>query len=364
MRERAWRGFSMVCALWLGANMGCDNGSRSNLTNMGGAPAATGGSGGTPPATTCTQSSECTDQVCAADGRCVDCVADMDCLANQHCDAERCIANGGDMGGSTGTGTAGSGGGSSGGGTACNGAQVVFVVQRSGAMFEQPEGDTKYWSMVQSAVAADDGALAPYAGKLGVGALFFVRLQYEEEMACPVVSSQTPSSADLLPLREAFTTNAAAYQSLADDDAKMDAPVPEAIAAAAALLTGTTKHLVLISTGVPDTCTTADTDCAVDPTIKALQDASQQGVTTHVIGLGDTDSLDEGEDDDGYGTFLTQLANAGAGRPVKISAAFDAGCDDAKATYGESNGDAQAYKAASAADVKSAVTAILQKLCP
>jgi hypothetical protein len=372
MRERALFGFSLGCALLFGASLGCDSGSKTNVSTTGGVPAATAGAGGTggaggsaAAATTCTQSAECTDQVCTVDGRCVDCISDADCLVNQHCDTERCIANGGDTGGSGGGGgTSGSGGSAT--GSACNSAQVLFVIQRSGAMFEEPDGDTNYWTMVQSAVAADDGAVAPYATRLDVGALFFVRLQYEEDMTCPVVSTQAPASAALMPLRTLFETNAAAYQSLADDDAKMDAPVPEAVSAAAALLTGTTKHLVLISTAVPDTCDEADTICAVDPAIKAVQDASAAGVTTHVIGLGNTGTLNNGGDENGYATYLAQLANAGAGKPVKKSPAFDDGCsdDDAKATYGESSGDAQAYRAESAADVKSAVTAILQKICP
>ncbi|RYZ08679.1 MAG: hypothetical protein EOO73_07445 [Myxococcales bacterium] len=240
------------------------------------------------------------------------------------------------------------------------------MIQRSGAMFEQPAEDASYWSMVQSAVAAEDGAVAPYASRLSVGALFFVRLQYEEDMACPVVSSQSPASSALMPLRTLFETNATAYESLADESAKMDAPVPEAISAAAALLTGSAKHLVLISTGVPDTCEDADTICAVDPAIKAVQDASAAGVTTHVIGLGDAGGLNLGGDDDGYGTYLAQLANAGAGKPVKKSPAFEDSCsdEDAKATYAETVGDAQAHRAESAADVKSAVSAILQKICP
>ncbi|MDF3068842.1 MAG: hypothetical protein K0R38_4443 [Polyangiaceae bacterium] len=372
MSERALFGLSLGCALLFGATAGCDSGGKTNVMNGAGAPAAsagssgTGGTGGSSVATTCTQSAECTDQVCSPDGRCVDCIQDTDCLVNQHCDTERCIANGGDVGGggSGGSGaTAGNGG--TGAGSAC-GAQVVFVIQRSGAMFEQPEGETSYWSMVQSAVAAEDGAVGPYASRLSVGASFFVRLQYDQDMACPVVSSQAPTSAALMALRTLFDTNEAAYQSLADENAKMDAPVAEAVSSAAALLTSGTKHLVLVSTGVPDTCDEADTICAVDPAIKAVQAASAGGVTTHVVGLGNTDALNNGGDEDGYGTYLAQLANAGAGKPVKKSRAFEDGCSDesATATYGESSGDAQAYRAESAAEVKAAVAAILQKICP
>lgn len=370
MLRRAFRGLWTIFGLWLSV-VGCDSGSRTSVAGPQGGNAATGGTfaiGGSAvaPATTCSMSSECTDQVCSADGRCVDCSQDQDCLSGQHCEQERCIANGGDRGGSSSGGSGGSPSGGSSGTSSCNGAQLVFVIQRSGAMFEQPSEEESYWSMVQSAVTADDGALAGYAGRLEVGALFFVRLQYDEDMACPVVSSAAPASAGLVPLRELFDTNHAAYESLADENAKMDAPVAEAVTAAANAFTGTNKHLVLITTGVPDTCQSADTTCTVDATIKAVQSAAQQGVTTHVIGLGNTDSLDAADDDDGYLTYLTQLANAGANEAVKMSAAYDEDCgdDDATATYAESSGDAQAFRAESAADLKTAVSAILQRVCP
>jgi hypothetical protein len=377
MNERAWRGISIGCALILGATIGCDGGKSTSLGTGGTAATnAGGGTGATAPATTCARSSECTDQVCSPDGRCVDCYDTRDCLANQHCDAEHCVADGGDtggssiggssMGGSISSGGSVGSGGSVSGGNACSGAQVLFVIQRSGAMFEEPDADANYWSMVESAVTAEDGALSGYAGKLDVGALFFVRLQYEEDMTCPVVSSAAPAGAGLMPLRELFQSNATAYQALADEQAKMDAPVPEAVAAGASLVTGAARHLVLITTAVPDSCTVADTNCAVDLAVKAVQDASQQGVVTHVIGLGNTQSLNAGQDQDGYTTYLTQLANAGAGKPVKMSAAFDDQCshDSATAKYSEQSGDAHAYRAESAADIKTAVTEILHGICP
>jgi len=377
MQKQAWFGVCLGCALVVGGAIGCDGGKKSDLFNASAANAnggsagssvATGGSA-SPPATTCTASEQCTDQVCSPDGRCVDCNADQDCLTNQHCDAEHCIANGGDVGGG------GSGGGSavggSGGGASsnaeCNGAQVLFVVQHSGAMFEEPEGDTKYWGMVQSAVAAEDGALSALAGKLHVGAVFFVRLQHQEDEICPVLSSAAPQVGALQPLKELFDMNSATYEMQADQNTKMDAPVPEAVTSAAGMLSGNARHLVLITTAVPDSCTLADNNCTTDLAVKAVQDAQKSGVTTHVIGLGNTGALDASKDDDGYMTYLTQLANAGAGKPVKMSQAFEEDCSDSHlptATYGDQNGDAKAYRAENAAEVKTAVAEILQQICP
>ena len=198
-----------------------------------------------------------------------------------------------------------------------------------------------------------------------LGALFFLRLQYDEDKACPIVSSAAPATGASGPLGAWFDTNASEYETLANEQAKMDAPVPEAVAAAAALMNGTSKHVVLITTAVPDSCTLADSNCTVDLALKAVQDAQKLGVTTHVVGLGDTDALNSADDDDGYGSYLKQLANAGTGKPVKKLGFFGDQCgDDVTATYADAGGDAQAFKAATAADVKTAISTILSSICP
>jgi hypothetical protein len=365
----------LSCTLLLGVSAGCDVGGStlyqpSNGTvdtspgggGSGGGGSASGGSS-TAPGGPCTTSSECTDQVCSPDGHCVDCHEDTDCLVNQYCSEDHCIATGEDTGGTGGGGTGGhgTGGGSA---TACAGAQLLFVIQRSGTMFEQPDADANYWDMVRDAVAGTDGALSAYWDKLDAGALFFVRVQDDD--TCPVVSSAAPKLAAMTSLTDLFTMNESAYQELKDSDSKMDAPVPEAITAAAATLSGSARHLVLITTGVGDTCDDTDDECLMDPAIKAVQDAQKMGVTTHVIGLGNTDLLNTASDKSGYQTYLSQLANAGAGKPVKKSSAFDDNCSDgdAKAQYADGGGDAHAYRAENTGDIKQALDEILKTVCP
>lgn len=369
MRFKSWLGL-LGGVLLLGAAGGCDSG--GTTAGVGGSAGA-GGSGGsaagaTTGVTTCTLDSQCAPRVCSPDSRCVDCFDSLDCAMGLSCVAEQCVTPGG--GGSGGSGGTTSGGTTSGGSgpvtTQCAGTQVMFVIQRSGSMFEDPDGDTSYWDMVREAVAGTEGVATTYASKLDMGALFFLRLQYDEEKSCPIVSSASPASSAAAPLAALFDTNQGEYETLADEQAKMDAPVPEAVSAAAALMTGTSKHVVLITTAVPDSCTKADTNCTVDQVVKAVQDAQKAGVTTHVIGLGDTDALNAADDEDGYATYLKQLANAGAGKPVAESAAFKEDCsdDDATATYSESGGDAQAFQATDAAAVKTAITGILSSICP
>ena len=122
----------------------------------------------------------------------------------------------------------------------------------------------------------------------------------------------------------------------------------------------------VVRIGVADTCSETDNPCLMDPSIKAVQDAQKAGITTHVIGMGDTGLLDTGNDQDGYQTYLKQLANAGAGKSVKKSAAFDEKCSDdkARAIYSNDDGDAKAYRAESTSDVKAAVAEIFKSICP
>lgn len=354
---------TLFAALFVCSGSGCDTG-RSALT---------AGAAGSAMALTCQRTSDCTAQVCSPDGRCIDCYDDVDCRADQRCEAEHCVAEGaavaGSGGGGSGAGAAGGSAGSAGGGSTpsqCGGVQVLLVIQRSGVMFEEPSSEESYFAMVRSAVTGADGVAAGFGSKLELGALFFVRLDEDRGMSCPVVSSSPPQAAAQGTLEDLFSGNESSYQALADEQAKMDAPVPEAIDSALALLTGTSRHVVLITTAVPDSCTLSDSNCTVDLAVKAVQDAHSQGVTTHVIGLGDTGNLDASDDDEGYSTYLRQLANAGTGEPVAMSAAFDEQCGDhdATASYAEASGGAEPYRVENAAELKSALAAILGQLCP
>jgi hypothetical protein len=380
MRLKAWTACAvlMSSALWLAAACGS---SHSGLMEAEAGKSGSGGGPGDDDEEECDRNTDCDDQVCSPDGRCIDCYDDDDCRADQICDDERCVsddddsgdagsssgATGGGGGASGGTGNMGGKGGSGGTGgmeptIACEDARVLFVIQRSGAMFELPTPLANYWTMVRDAVADPQGAAAAYEAQLDMGALFLVRLS--TAASCPTLSTLEPTSPSMASLGALFDENLAAYtaQSLTD---KMDAPVAEAVTVAASLLGGPGGHIVLITTAVPDTCTLADSQCTVDPTIKAVQNARAAGILTHVIGLGDVVNLDT-TDTQGYERYLEQLANAGRGQPVKMAQYYESVCPTPApvATYSETSGNAQAYQAFTVEDVRTAVTQILSGICP
>ncbi len=211
------------------------------------------------------------------------------------------------------------------------------------------------------------GAIAGYWGKLDVGALFLVRRQSGDQVECPVVTSIAPGVHTLMPIANLITSSQNDFQAAAVAQTKVNSPVPEAVAAAASLLTGGSRHLVLITTGAPDSCLETNGKCAVDPSIKAVQDARSLGITTHVIGVGNTDNLSTASDKHGYETYVAQLANAGAGKPVKKSAVFDAECSGKPATAVYStgaNGDAHAHHTERVGEIDAAIVDILKSICP
>jgi len=282
-------------------------------------------------------------------------------------------------------GAAQAGAGGTPGGGACGGARVLFLIQRSGAVFEQPAPETSYFSFLRAALVGDGSAAKPYASKLPIGAafLFVVRkdlIALPDQ--CPQLSTSGPALQSDAALTNAFTENAAAHAALLAEKIKVDAPVPESIASAVASLSGVNgpRHLVLVTTGMPDTCSKFDGPCGIDTTVKAVQDAKAAGVTTHVIGLGHDGMFNYYPSPDpdavpvttGYEEYLQQLANAGGGKPLgppNVEKLEDYVCNGSMpyvptATYSATAGDAKFYQVMTATDAKTAVADILASICP
>src|SRR6185369_1951313 len=294
----------------------------------------------------------------------------------------------GDGGGCGAAGTQGGAGGTQGGGS-CGGAEVVFLIQRSGVMFEQPLQTTgvplpleaSYFGFLQAALVGEGSAAKAYSGKLSLGVTFLFAardLSAALPVACPQLAMTTPRLQFDSALSNAFTQSAADHAALVTAKQKEEAPVPEAIVNAVASLpeTAGARHLVLVTTAMPDTCTKLDGPCGLDATVKALQDAKVAGVTTHVIGVGDdvafNNAASGADPEQGYEEYLQQLANAGSGQPVGPGSLEhklqDFVCEGATAatltaSYAGSAGNAKYYQVKTATDAKAAVADILASIC-
>jgi hypothetical protein len=266
----------------------------------------------------------------------------------------------------------------------------LFLIQRSGGLFEQPGivnfGETlpveaSYFGFLQAALAGDASAAKPYSGKfpIGVSFLFAVRdATTPLPLICPQFAATAPSLQSDSALATAFTQSVAAHAALVMAKQKEEAPVPEAIASAVASWSAPgPRHLVLITMAMPDTCSQLDGPCGIDATVNAVQVARAAGVSTHVIGLGDHVQFNYADAEGvpvqtGYEEYLQQLANAGSGKPLgpaNVEKLQDYTCGSAMpatltATYSATPGDAKYYQVKTATDAKTAVAEILAGVCP
>jgi cysteine-rich repeat protein len=175
--------------------------------------------------------------------------------------------------------------------------RVVLLIDRSGTM------SRGHWDAVGNALSAEAGLLEAFDNQLRLGFLAFRGV----EGLCPELS------AALAPLSGTSQVIAESYPASATSGD--DTPLSEAIEAAVELVGGVgNRHIVLVTNADPDSCEVINPQCGYDQAIAAVQDAADDEVTTHVVGL-------EGG---GLSPWFGQaLANAGVGMGVRREQAID-----------------------------------------
>lgn len=272
-------------------------------------------------------------------------------------------------GGQEGEATSGGVGGSPDEPEACSStADVLFLIPHDSGMFDHPSPEHSYLMMAKEALVGPEGELAAFQGRLQMGGIFFA-----DRGTCPSAAYAKPGSAVVTDIADYFDQLFDSREMWTGPDYRSYEPVKDAVEYAADQLEGNNRHVVLLTTGFPDTCADGpDYVCLTDPTVRALQDAYAKGITTHVIGLGDAPDLDhsysEYETPDSYERYLAQLANAGSGQPVRQLLEYPSNScalDGVRpvAAFSDSSGTGSAYQAKSAADIALAVRAILGSIC-
>ena len=321
--------------------------------------------------TTCSSDKDCTagGQVCdLGASACVDCVLNADCSDGMRCSEHACLPAlcdqgqgkcAGDLllscnGEGTGYQQTTCDRGCDAGELMCNGApddeegcdpRVRILVQRSGTMFEQPSSENNWWNAVAAAFDPDDSdLLSTYAGSIKLSLSTFHMVADDE--TCPVLS--TKQNVSTSGVSDFFATEASAHETYVDSATKVDAPLPEAIAQAAAELGDSgERYLLLVIAGLPDSCTVQDGFCAIDPSIAQLQETFDAGIRTKLLYIDAQSS--------GLIGFAEAAANAGAGLGVQE---LETGCDS-NATYSDSAGNAGFENPGSVSEVKAALSALL-----
>lgn len=291
-------------------------------------------------ATICTSDKDCTsnDQVCNLEGGiCVECLTNADCGSGQACgQALTCVtANVSD----------GTGGNGSSGGCA---PKARILLQRSGAMFELPSAEDNWWNAVSDALDNDStDLLDQFAEDMDLSLSTFHMNAASE--TCPILNTQSSIAPDGLAtfLNGEETDHVEAPE-------KIDAPLPESITQAAGELGASgDRYLILIVTGLPDSCEEQDGLCAAEPAMKALQEARADGIVTKLLFLDPTSAS--------IASYPQSLANAAAGDGIGEEPAYGE-CDDGLDSYSDSPGMADFASADEVGDVVPSLTAILGQI--
>lgn len=236
--------------------------------------------------------------------------------------AASCSAGGGDTKQSTSTGAGGGGGdgpllttgsGGSGGfmsgGLTSGGCQqfaiafepqtptVMVFVDRSGSMF-----DSGFWDPLKTAVLK---VVEKTQDKVRYGLLTFTGIAGQQ---CPLVTGTNTFALN------SYASLKTAYDAASiKPGAKLETPTAmvingKAIPDLLAFKEPGKKYILFVTDGEPDRCDDGNAVCARDDVVGAVQSAYSQDIGTFVFGL---------EANAALGQHLQDVANAGAGQPVK-----------------------------------------------
>jgi hypothetical protein len=203
---------------------------------------------------------------------------------------------------------------------------VMLLVDRSGSMF-----DGGYWTPLKTAVL---NVIEKTQDKVRYGLLTFTGIGGGQ---CPLLSGT-----------EGFVIGnypaiAAAYEAASmKPNGKLETPTAITInnTVVPKLLEFKepgSKYIIFVTDGEPDRCDDVYAPCARDDVVGSVQSAYAQGIGTLVFGLGK----------DAFAEHLQDVANAGAGAPVKSPANALGACfndwANAKGKYADAGGATKYY---------------------
>ena len=223
--------------------------------------------------------------------------------------------------------------------------RVRILVQRSGTMFETPSAEDNWWNAVASALD-NTGAdlLDEYAASVDISVSTFHMAGGDE--TCPELATETSVAPN--GLTDFFASQAQEHEVYVEESVKVDAPLPDAIQQAAEELGASgDRYLLLIITGLPDSCDVQDGNCSVGPAVAEVQAAYDAGIKTKLIYL-----FAQGASYDGY---PEGLANAGDGQGV---ADLQTGCENEEAEFSDAPGAAAFAQPSAVGGVKDALSSI------
>ena len=223
--------------------------------------------------------------------------------------------------------------------------RLRILVQRSGIMFEYPSAEENWWGAIEQALDnSGSDLLDKYSESIDLSLSTFHSAANQE--TCPLLA--TKSNLDANSLKDFFSSQAEEHEAYVDDATKVDAPLPDAIKQAVAELgEGGDRYVLLIISGLPDSCAIQDGQCAIGPAIAEVQAAYAAGIKTKLIYLTTQNAT--------YPNYPEGLANAGIGQGV---ADLHTGCES-EAEFSESPGNAAFANPSAPGGVKDVLASLL-----
>lgn len=281
----------------------------------------------------------------------------------------------GGSGASGASGRSGTSGGMGGAGepTPSGAPTVLLLLDGSSSMFEAMLWEPTY----QGLMAPETGVIAAFQDRVRFGFMSFhgnASPTTDDDPACAMLYSSDFAFDNRDAIDAIYAPILASWED-ASTTTKWETPTGHAVKLAAAALdmvdADGPKYIVLLTDNAPNTCQTLDPQCGQDAAIAAVQQAYALGITTLAVGIGDfaaseascSVSLRCGLD------YLQDLANAGVGQPVapqpenyqyQPCIANESGI--LVAEYGEAGGSAPFPTAASAEELRAAMTELLESI--
>jgi hypothetical protein len=188
---------------------------------------------------------------------------------------------------------------------------VLLLIDQSASMRERFGASTR-WDVLRSAIVdAEDGLLTWLEEGAAIGLMLYTSLNgFEDGQRCPLVEQVDVQFDNARRIREFY----AGAEPLPGGDTPTADAIDVAVSGLASMSVGPSKYVLLLTDGVPDTCSEPDPQNGFDAAVDAVVRARSSGILVRTVGVSP----------DIARVGLQQMANAGAGKPLQLVYGTDA----------------------------------------
>jgi von Willebrand factor type A domain-containing protein len=188
---------------------------------------------------------------------------------------------------------------------------VVLLIDQSASMTERFGESTRWDVLRQAIIDPGSGLLTWLDAGASLGILLYTSLDGSLfGRQCPLIEGVETRFGNANDIREFY----AEHEPMPGGDTPTGDAIDVAVRELASSSAGPAKYVLLLTDGIPDTCTEPDPQNGFDAALEAVQRAHAQGVVVRTVGV----SPDLARE------ALQGMANAGAGKPPELVFGTDA----------------------------------------